>query len=519
MKYNLDISREGKVFWSAFFAVFSGIFLTAYYYVVPAEDAVILYEYAKNLAADGQITYGGSAFPIEGATDFLWMVSIALLKKLGFPEFAGALLLSLAGLSILVSAFRKPTEKLIVVASVLLTPYFYASLVGFSALAFSAAFVVSISLLLRRSDMLYLSVLVLCLIRPDGLVFGAGIVLLRLAGAATAPELRSELAKLAISLIFPGVIYFVWRYWYFGEFLPLPFLVKASGGDSRVFIFYVASAVTVAYALAPVAISLIANIQRKNELAIFAALFVLPMLFYSSVRLEQNVGNRFMAPIFFGSLFLVSRLYGTRALLVLALISGLLQAKVTVAALGYVPLLRQETVYHLSKDLSRVNGRLLTTEAGRLTFYSGWFSEGSWGLNTPRYAKDLISREDVISENYDLVVAHCNLDFLRSDYDLQNDGRRTWDNMCKNIASAIRVSDVEIMLVPFHRPNALLESAAPNVDAGGSETLALEGCKRYDVYAVSRDFPQAQIVLDILSHHGAVKFREDMNTVGDTLCP
>ena len=61
--------------------MFGGLFALSYVYVVPAEDAVILYEYAKNLAQTGLITYGVASVPIEGATDFLWMVVIAFIAE------------------------------------------------------------------------------------------------------------------------------------------------------------------------------------------------------------------------------------------------------------------------------------------------------------------------------------------------------------------------------------------------------------------------------------------------------
>ena len=76
-------SKYDLILWLLFFLVFGGLFTLSYVYVVPAEDAVILYEYAKNLAQTGLITYGGASVPIEGATDFLWMVVIAFFKSIG----------------------------------------------------------------------------------------------------------------------------------------------------------------------------------------------------------------------------------------------------------------------------------------------------------------------------------------------------------------------------------------------------------------------------------------------------
>lgn len=48
----------------------------------PAEDAVILHQYSRNLAETGTISYIPGGVHAEGATDFLWMLYIALGFKL-----------------------------------------------------------------------------------------------------------------------------------------------------------------------------------------------------------------------------------------------------------------------------------------------------------------------------------------------------------------------------------------------------------------------------------------------------
>src|SRR3954447_19640423 len=82
------------------------LFLCAYLYTIPSEDAVILYGYARNLATRGVITYSVHQIPIEGATDFLWMVAIAGLKFIGVDEFASALLLNVLGILLMLHVFH-----------------------------------------------------------------------------------------------------------------------------------------------------------------------------------------------------------------------------------------------------------------------------------------------------------------------------------------------------------------------------------------------------------------------------
>jgi len=173
--------------------ILSPVFLLAYFVTIPAEDSVILYEYAKNLAETGVITFGNAGTPIEGATDFLWMLAIAFLKLLGINEFFSALLLNLIGAAFLVNISRAVEYKVAALIGLFLTPYIYSSLNGFSAIFFSALYVYCLSLAINNKESLYSFVLVLCLVRPDGVVWGAGLILLRVSEQWRTLRLRNEL--------------------------------------------------------------------------------------------------------------------------------------------------------------------------------------------------------------------------------------------------------------------------------------------------------------------------------------
>ena len=112
----------------------------AHRWTIPAEDAIILYDYARNLKNSSIITYGGADYPIEGATDFLWMVLIACLGTLGFAEFAASL--ALTGVSTIAApiGFRNLRSRAWLIFGLFATPYLCASLSGFSAIFFSACY-------------------------------------------------------------------------------------------------------------------------------------------------------------------------------------------------------------------------------------------------------------------------------------------------------------------------------------------------------------------------------------------
>ena len=509
-------SKPELILWLLFLVVFGGLFLLSYVYIIPAEDAVILYEYAKNFAQTGLITYGGATVPIEGATDFLWMVVIAFFKVLGINEFTTALFINFLCLALMASLFRNSIEKLLVGAAFLLTPFLYSSLSGFSTITFSTLYVLAIKLLLDRSKYLYVSILVLCLVRPDGVVWGAGLVLIRMLQCKTFDEFKVEISRGLSWLVVPGLIYFTLRYWYFGEIFPLPFLVKSSS-TANLLIFHLGSLQAIGAVLFPVILTVIALLKDKKQATQFILLFLLPIIFYASMTLTQNFGNRFLAPMFFGGLYLFSRQYEVRATIIFVLLSVYIMLGKTTITAQSVANSSNETIYYLAKDLKQMHGKMLVTEAGRLTYYSDWYSDDSWGLNTPKYAHRLITAEDVRQGNYDLIVAHCSLDTLNPKHDLIHDGQRSWDNQCKTLVSVIRQGDFSVHLVPFLKENFSLKNTIKSfLNVGGSTPT--QSCERYDIYAVSNQFQDREKLERLLYKHGGLAYNLNMDFLGDTVC-
>jgi hypothetical protein len=507
-----------KLLWFIFFVVFTPLFILSYLATVPAEDAVILYEYAKNLALNGIVTYGGSTIPIEGATDFAWMVAIALLKWIGIDEFASALFLNFLGLIFVGSLFKGAQQKIVVGIAILFTPYLYASLNGFSAIFFSALYLLTLKLLIDKSRHLYLSLLILCLVRPDGVVWSAGCVMLRLLQVSNKNQLNEEVKKCALWLIAPGLIYFIWRFWYFQEVFPLPFIVKATS-TRDLLIFYKDSIDSVLLVSAPLVFTLVAFARNRKDLLQFLILLGMPIVFYSAMRLEQNIGNRFMAPLFFGGLFLVCQKFGQRALILFIFISIFTQVKMAAGTAAGVADSARETVYYLSKDLSALNGRMLITEAGRLTYYSNWFSEDSWGLNTPRYAHALISKSEIKAGKYDLIVAHCELSMLNVGSNLGHDESRTWNNQCKTLVSHIIEEQFDIYLVPFDKDGPSFKDHLKLMLGRKKDVEKMPlACIRHDIYAVSKQYSHSDKLITMLQKHGAKIYSGKILTSGDAVC-
>lgn len=504
----------GKALDHAYFLILLAASCLAYYFTIPAEDAVILFEYAKNLAERGVITYGGASTPIEGATDFLWMAMIGLLRRLGVDEFASALAFNfLGGMAIYRMARSLGMPALVAALGVLATPYLFSSLYGFSTLSFSAIYAGCIYLLLHRKAGLYLALLVLCLVRPDGVVWGIGVVALRLLEARGEGRLQPETGRLLRHLVIPGLTYFVWRFWYFGEILPLPFLVKSSGNRDLLFFFH-ESIEAIGYALWPVLLSILFVRNRRRFAGKMLLLFLVPLLFYAAMRLEQNIGNRFMAPMFFGVLILLAAEKGILAGLAFVLASVLLTQKITLDTLLMMANSRNENIYYISRDLAALDGKMLITEAGRLAYYSNWLAHDSWGLNTPEYAHELVDRGDLERGGYDLIVGHCDPALLNGGQGgTETPLTRNWENQCRVLMGYVGNGGYELFLVPFLRGIHVLASLKYELKTllkiPAARPVAPVGrCRRHDVYAVSRGYRHARALADIIRSHGGIAYAD-----------
>src|SRR3954470_1264410 len=121
-----------------------GLLLAGPRWIEPAEDAAIMFQIVANFVRSGVIAYNLADGPAEGATDFLWMLSLAGLVRLGLPEFLAANLLSALALLAtvaLVARLAGPRHSLalpVFVAGLAVAPMLPAAMVGFSNLFFGA---------------------------------------------------------------------------------------------------------------------------------------------------------------------------------------------------------------------------------------------------------------------------------------------------------------------------------------------------------------------------------------------
>lgn len=394
----------------------------------PHEDAYILFTYARQLA-DGQgVVYFPGGPRSEGATDFLWMVVLAGLGVLGVPPPVAALLLGAIGLAfvgrwVLPRAIRSRSILAVGAASLLVSPASVAGAFGFGTTAFSALALLGWLLLWRgpasRAAWTPALAVVLGLVRPDGLVLGAGIAVLGAVRARRAGAGGRWVAVGAASTLV-GLGYFAWRVRYFDAILPLPLIVKSHGVGLEGLrgLADWALETLLPYGGVVVLCAWIAPRVRRGLPAPALALapFALHQVAFSFGAPLQNAAARFYAPaslVLLGlavwAVHLARRTPGRRWVGVVAL---------ALAACPGADHMRRETyrmLHHYDAYLTALSAalvsfpsdvRVLSTEAGRVGYFARGPVYDPVGLNTPEAARVAPTPAELDAFAPDLVVAH-----------------------------------------------------------------------------------------------------------------
>jgi len=488
-------------------------------FLQPSEDATILFRYADNLARTGSISFNLNGPHTEGATDFLWMLLLSTARLAGMAPYTitGAisavavvatvlLLFRIAG-----AEFRIGAASLLVLA-LLLCPQTLAAATGFSVFVFGATIVVTTYFYLRQEETaLAISAVILCLLRPDGAVFA--IPLLGFAFLQSANK-RHTAAICGLVFALPLLLYFVWRWSYFGEFLPLPFLVKSDAARWHgVLIEGSASAILVYCALAAPIIWFACGrrVVESANLRLLTALIIVPSAFYAEIRLDQNVADRFLYYIIIGVAVLVAfnarNPEFSRKKVMLATVACLAVLFPWKWAPGALSLARQD-VSNVGQILLAIrgedlSGRMAVTEAGWLPYYTGWQATDLWGLNTAEFAHHLVQPAQIPGLGADLIVVHSPQ--TQFDCSLNHDWQvpyqvRNWSNMVANVIVGASLANYELYMVPEeneagHRIHLIYHNYA-------------KGEGEYYCYFVSAQYAERDKLIEILRQHGALTASE-----------
>lgn len=206
----------------------------------PADDAYILFHYVRNTAAGHGIVFNVGGPRTEGATDFLWFLLLVAAVRLGADVALAAAALNALGAALagwllggLCWGDARPNWARALLCAVLpavfLTGGALAAYFGFSSMLYSALTLLLFAIAVEARGRAVLAIpvlgLTLALFRPDGAIVGAAFVLIGLWAAQPARLLGRYLTTSTLCAVV-GLLYFAWRWNYFGLPLPLPLYVK-----------------------------------------------------------------------------------------------------------------------------------------------------------------------------------------------------------------------------------------------------------------------------------------------------
>jgi arabinofuranosyltransferase len=240
----------------------------AWYLNCVAEDAFISLRFAKNLASGHGLVWNVGEPPVEGYTDFLWVILCAAAMRVGIDGVRAAQMLGItSGVALIVLTYLggKATgwsDRVALVPPALLAaagPLATWSTSGmemvlFATLVFTSALLVAAfwrderpSLMIGAAAVLLLATLA----RPEGamiavILFGASLLF----AAYARPRLMTSIAAGVATFAVLFAAYFAWRYHRYHDLLPNTYYAKTGGGLPQVvrgamlaFIFYMQFAV------------------------------------------------------------------------------------------------------------------------------------------------------------------------------------------------------------------------------------------------------------------------------------
>ncbi len=412
----------------------------------PHEDVLILYRYVDIFAHHNIIAFNPNGPPVEGATDFLWMAILALFHKIGFDPFLTSQIINAISLFFILRFIftdiipEQPILIYTIIGVIFLNigPIVASSILGFSSLTF-CFLLLAIYIFAIKTDYLYWTTLsiIFCLLRPEAFIFFLPTILIIF--YKTKANNLSRFYKSFFTIVSIGIIYFLWRFWYFNEFLPTPIIVKSIGGETSITRYFARmSEVLSSFIIAQIIvifIYVISNLRSsiKGENKIFNLIlvtfpFILIFIFMLSTgHASQNIFFRYFSPIYLAlfifTLLIINDLKSKKFLIYSIIFfifltsidqSNLLNRtldienkKIANPSTKLFKYFESEIhpITHVGLSLEKYENdlTLMLTEAGNIPFFSQKYSIDMAGLNTSSFAKEPVNCEHFISLKPDII--------------------------------------------------------------------------------------------------------------------
>jgi len=220
------------------------------YLSVIAEDAFISFRYAKNLEAGNGLVWNAGETPVEGYTNFLWILISYIILFAGLNLLISSQVIGLFASIILliylylfckkILGFDKYTSILPSLFLAFSGPFATWATSGmetnfFTLFVFASFYHLIFYWKYQKTGSMIFSlflIMIATLTRPEG--FGIFLILTSFHLYHQFKEtkfngLRNSIIIILIFYILPILIYFIWRFTYFGYLLPLTFYAKTGG--------------------------------------------------------------------------------------------------------------------------------------------------------------------------------------------------------------------------------------------------------------------------------------------------
>lgn len=425
----------------------------------PMEDAAMLLRYSEHLAQGEGIVWNPGEAPVDGATDFLYMVMVAGLHKLGVGLLASGRILGLAAhylavillFRIIRREYEAPRFAAALSAAYLMVgpaPAYVEA--GFGAPVFALFILLAwnAALHLRREANWPWAVafagfsLLAGLTRPEGVFFCAAMLAWLLIEGGIRKHGRT-LAAYTLLFVLPGALYFIWRWSHFGHPLPNPFYVK---GGIRGLFPLIESVKNSLVLCAPFLLAMSLSLRNRSlflDLLKRLSPVLLFVLIWGMVKEEMNYNMRFQYailplvlctwPLAFEGIWEDIRTFGKR------IGQAGSRAMLIALSLGALVFMHQQFAgrwrmmadsrYDLGlalRPLAQEGYTMAVSEAGYLPFASGWRAIDSYGLNDAHIAQHGLSAEYLDRYKPELIMFHAYDSPLLE----RNDEGDGWSRMC-----------------------------------------------------------------------------------------
>ncbi|MCX5752081.1 MAG: hypothetical protein NTW97_00385 [Candidatus Krumholzibacteria bacterium] len=192
------------------------------------DDSFILFRYADNLANHGQLNWNLGENPVEGYTGATLVFLLSIAIKLGISPILASHVIGIAcfflgGLFILLILRGFNVGSAVALALYFAAPFMYThEWSGLETTLFAAAMLFSVYAFTSRHRALFLfSIILLSLTRPEGALLAAILFLI----------FRPFSYKSLFIFVTPLLVYFLWRWAYYGRIFPNTYYAKKVATD------------------------------------------------------------------------------------------------------------------------------------------------------------------------------------------------------------------------------------------------------------------------------------------------